>query len=225
MASRTHLAPQGNPVHGFTTKNPAITGVAIRYKKCAVANDNKQLRCDRLTDLFNTQTARRQRSQEIDFIADVFEPSRPVRALQNDHLSVVNGRNIRPRCGREQRERFAALGHRPPQTGEAEPILARLRQLPLLLRRFGPGELEEMRGRDKTSTDWKSASFGTEIYDGRSFRSELRERRRRCSRLASRCAFLCADPYRLSDGPLRAGSPCPSCRCDLWRPMGPAVSR
>src|SRR5881392_867299 len=52
--------------------------------------------------------------------------------------------------------------------------------------------------------------------------SELRERRRSCSRLASRCAFLCAHPYRLSDGPLRAGSPCSSCRCDLWRPMGSA---
>jgi len=45
--------------------------------------------------------------------------------------------------------------------------------------------------------------------------SQLRERGRSCFRLAFRCAFLCADPHRLSDGPLRAGSPCASCGCDL----------
>src|SRR5436190_24335154 len=64
-------------------------GVAIRNKKCAASNDNKQLRCDRLTDLFNAQTARKQRSQETGFIADVFEPCRPTQPLQHDHLGWI----------------------------------------------------------------------------------------------------------------------------------------
>src|SRR4051794_11076402 len=53
----------------------------------------------------------------------------------------------------------------------ARRILASLRELPLLLRRFGPGELEEMRRRNQTSTDWKPPSLGTKIDDGCSFGS------------------------------------------------------
>jgi len=36
-----------------------------------------------LTDLFNAQTARRQRSEQIRFIANDFQPSRPFRAVQD----------------------------------------------------------------------------------------------------------------------------------------------
>src|SRR5690349_16341731 len=80
----------------------------------------------------------------------------------------MNGRDIWPRCGRQQRERFAAFRHRTPKAGETEPILVCLREFPLLLGRFGPGELEETRCRNQTSTDWKPPPFGTEIDDGRS---------------------------------------------------------
>jgi len=58
---------------------------------------------------------------------------------------------------------------------EAEPVFAYLCELPLLLRRFGPGELEEMRRRDQTAVDRKSAVLGTEIDDRRSFRARRGE--------------------------------------------------
>ena len=53
---------------------------------------------------------------------------------------------------------------------------------------------------------------------------EFRERSRSGSRLTCRRAFLCAHSDRLSDGSVRASSPCAAGGCRLWRPMGPAVS-
>jgi nitroreductase len=53
--------------------------------------------------------------------------------------------------------------------------------------------------------------------------SEFRERGRSRSQPAARCAFVCTYPDRLSNGPLRTGSPCAAGRCRLRRQMGAAV--
>src|SRR5882762_8232935 len=55
--------------------------------------------------------------------------------------------------------------------------------------------------------------------------SELREGGRGCSRLAGGRALVCAVADWVSDGPIRAGAPCPYQGCRLRRPVGSAVPR
>lgn len=110
---------------------------AARFHSC---RDRRQLRCKRIARLTDFEPTLR-----CDNFSRFLKPSGPVRALQHDHLPVVDGRDIRPRSRGQQRERLATFGHRTPEPGEAEPFLASLRKLPPLLRRFGPGELEKMR--------------------------------------------------------------------------------
>src|SRR5436190_1821262 len=46
-----------------------------------------------------------------------------------------------------------SAGHRPPQAGEAEPVLTLPGEFPLRFRRFRSGELEKMRGRGEAPSD------------------------------------------------------------------------
>jgi hypothetical protein len=130
----------------------------------------KMLRTSVLADLFDGQRSCRQRSQQFGLIAGLLKPSRPIRTLQDNHLPVMNRRDIRPRCRRQQCECFASVRHRTPQPRKAEPVLASLREFPFLLRRFGPGKLEEMRRRDQTSADRKPTPLRAKIDDRRAFR-------------------------------------------------------
>jgi hypothetical protein len=67
-----------------------------------------------LTDLFDLQGAWRQCPQEIGLVIRLLQPCRPVGAIQDDHLPVVDWRDIRARIGRQQREGFATRRRRTP---------------------------------------------------------------------------------------------------------------
>src|SRR5580693_1566225 len=81
----------------------------------------------------------------------------------------MDRRNIWTWVGRQQRERGPAIRHRTPESGEAEPRLADLREAPLRLRRFRARELIEERRWDQTSPYRKTASLGPEVDDRGTF--------------------------------------------------------
>jgi hypothetical protein len=74
------------------------------------------------------------------------EPSKPIRMIQDDHLSIVYRRPVGTRFGRQECERFpGSVGHWATQLGEAEPVLGGLGEFPLRFRWFRTRELEEVR--------------------------------------------------------------------------------
>lgn len=80
--------------------------------------------------------------------------------------------DVRAGLGGEDREglRRAVLS-RPPETGKAEPVLAQLRELPFRLRRFGAGELIEVRGGDQTPAARETSAFRSKVDYQRCFRT------------------------------------------------------
>lgn len=105
-----------------------------------------------LSNLFDRQAPGGKRAKQLGFRPGEIEPGRPVRAIEDDHLLVMNGRDVRTGLGCQQRERLPCpVWHGTPQAGEAEPILPCPGEFPLRFRRFRPGELEEMRGRDQAT--------------------------------------------------------------------------
>jgi hypothetical protein len=124
----------------------------------------------RSTNQFNMKAARRQRTEQDGLVPCLLKPHRPIRSFQDNHLAIVDRRNIRPRLCGQQRECFAAFWHRTPKAGEAEPVFPDLGEFPFGFGRFGAGELEEMRCRHKAPAGWKTPTLRAEIDDGRSLR-------------------------------------------------------
>ena len=88
----------------------------------------------------------------------------------------MDPRNIGAGFGRQQGEGIARpVRHRPPQTGEAEPLLARLGELPFRFRRRRPRELEEMRGGHEAPTVREAPPLGAEVDDWRALGPGRRE--------------------------------------------------
>jgi hypothetical protein len=105
-----------------------------------------------LTNLLDYQASGGQRTKQFGLRPGEVEPRQPVRAIKDDHLPVVNGRDVGTRLSCQEGERLPCpVGHRSPQAREAKPVLARLREFPLRFRRFGSSELEKMRGRDQAA--------------------------------------------------------------------------
>jgi hypothetical protein len=110
-------------------------------------------------------------TKQVRFRPGEIEPGQPILAVENDHLSIVNGRDVGAGIGCEQRERLPfPVGHRSPEAGEAEPVLGRLGKFPLRFRRFRSGELEEVRGGNEAPPFREASPFGAEIDDRRSLR-------------------------------------------------------
>ena len=129
----------------------------------------------RLSDLLDRQAAGRRRAQQLRFRTDELKPGQPLRSVKNHHLSIVDGRDIGPGPGRQERKSVpCAVGHRAPEARKAEPVLARLGEFPLRFGRFRAGELEEMRRWDEAAPFRKPSPLGAEIDD----RPSLRPRRR-----------------------------------------------
>jgi hypothetical protein len=78
--------------------------------------------------LLHAQCAGRQWLAQLRLGFAEIEPSPPVFTLQNDHLAVMNGRDIR--AGRQEGESVSRLTRRwPPEAGEAKPLFADLGEL------------------------------------------------------------------------------------------------
>ena len=58
------------------------------------------------------------------------EPPAPILALEDDHLAIMDRRNVRARSRGQQGEGGSAVGHRSPEPGEAKPVFSSLRELP-----------------------------------------------------------------------------------------------
>src|SRR5277367_2585595 len=123
-----------------------------------------------LSNLFDRQAPGGKRAKQLGFRESEIKPSQPVRAVEDDHLSIVNRRHVWTGIGCQEREGVPCpIGHRAPQACEAEPVLAGLGEFPLRFRRFRAGELEEVRRRDEAPPFGKPSPFGAEIDDRRSF--------------------------------------------------------
>ena len=72
------------------------------------------MRISWLPDLFDPQGARWQRPQKIGLIAGLLQPRRPIGALKDDHLPIMNWRDICAWLGRQQCEGFTTRRHRTP---------------------------------------------------------------------------------------------------------------
>src|SRR5580704_6108161 len=96
--------------------------------------------------------------------------------LQNDHLAVMNERDIRTGGGREEGESISRLARRwPPKAGKAKPLFADLGELPFGFRRLRSGELEKMRCWNQTAAHREAPPLGSEIDNWRSFGPRGRE--------------------------------------------------
>ena len=58
------------------------------------------------------------------------EPPTPILALKDDHLAIMDRRNVRARSRGQQGEGGSAVGHGSPEPGEAKPVFSSLRELP-----------------------------------------------------------------------------------------------
>ena len=117
-----------------------------------------------LSDLLDRQTSSLQRSEQLGFRFGQVEPSKPIRAFEDHHLTIVDRRDVSPRLGCQDREGVpCTIGHRAPQAGKAEPVVAGFGEPPLRFRGLRAGELEEVRRRDKAAPFWEPAPLGTEI--------------------------------------------------------------
>ena len=103
------------------------------------------------------------------------EPAAPILALKDDHLAIMDRRNVRARSRGQQGEGGSAVGHRSPEPGEAKPVFSSLRELPFRLRRLLASELKEVRRGHEATSDRKAPSLRTEINDWRSLRLCRRE--------------------------------------------------
>jgi hypothetical protein len=109
-----------------------------------------------LANLFDRQAPGGERAKQIGFRPGEIEPGEPVRVVEDDHLPIVNGRDVRTGFGREQRKGVRCpVWHRTPQAGEAEPVFSY----------FG-----EFRRRDEASTFGEPSTLGAEVDDRRSLR-------------------------------------------------------
>ena len=87
-----------------------------------------------------------------------------------------------PGLGRQQREAVTrAVGHGTPQTGEAEPVLPGLGELPFRFRRFRAGEFEEVRRGHQAAPLREPPPLRAEIDDRRAFRPARRKPQRNCT--------------------------------------------
>jgi len=57
-----------------------------------------------LANLFDRQATGGKRSEQLGFRPGEIEPGKPVRAIENDHLPIVNGRNVGTGLGCQQCE-------------------------------------------------------------------------------------------------------------------------
>jgi len=120
-------------------------------------------------DLLHIQRPRRTRPKQLLFWLSGIEPGRPLTPVEDDHLSVVDGRDVRPGRTGEHSENSGAVLDRTPNARDAEPILPSLRESPLGLRIAGPGEFIKMRSGHQASTVRKAAPLRAHVDDGRAF--------------------------------------------------------
>jgi hypothetical protein len=129
-----------------------------------------------LSNLFDRQIPGGKRAKQLGFRPGEIEPGPPVQAMENDHLPIVNRRDIGTGLGCQEGEGLPCpIRHRAPQSGKTKPVPASLGEFPLRFRRFRAGELEEVRGRDQATSFREAPTLGAEIDDRRSFWLRRRE--------------------------------------------------
>jgi hypothetical protein len=100
-------------------------------------------------------------AKQLGFGTGQIESSKPIRTIQDNHLSIMYRRHVGSGLGRQESERFSgSLGHRAPQAREAEPGVAGLGEFPF---RFRWSRAGGPRG-SATACNRRRGALGAELH-------------------------------------------------------------